>query len=563
MSNKKFHQLQNINTFYMLVLYPTPAGYSLIRLKDDSILEDPDTVQEHFASGQKAKKMVELIDFKAFQTTAEAVLGASALQQNSIDKDLKKFLKRNLVKKDIKELIVDDHKLGAHIKKSLDLNIIYNAGVMELFRGIRSQIHEILEDVNEKDYGNMRLGLAHSLSRFSLKFSPDKIDSSIIQAVKIHEELVKETNTYFMRFRDFYTIHFPELAPLVTDALTYVQVVLRMGYSKNAITTDFSGLVSDEIAEEIRKASLTTIGSMIADEDLAILKKVGVEIERQFETKGRMAEYIKNRITAIAPSVSVVAGEQIAAKLVSKAGSLISLAKMPASTIQIVGAEKALFRALKTKHKTPKYGYLYHASIVSNASTKNKGKMSRAAACQVALAARYDAFGEETNSLVGIKAQERLQNRLEELEGSAIRKSVGRLRTSANYKDASKDSYDMPKKSSHKQDVDIDYEVGYGSGKRAPVIEEEKNEPSPLIDETAESKSMEIGDEEEVKKEKKEKKHKDKKEKKDKSEKKEKKDKSEKKEKKDKSEKKEKKDKSEKKEKKDKKDKKDKKKKSD
>ena len=80
---------------------------------------------------------------------------------------------------------------------------------------------------------------------------------------------------------------------------------------------------------------------------------------------------------AIAPNVTVLVGELVGARLIAHAGTLMNLAKHPASTVQILGAEKALFRALKTKKDTPKYGLIYHAHLVGQASTKIKGKVCR------------------------------------------------------------------------------------------------------------------------------------------------------------------------------------------
>jgi len=97
---------------------------------------------------------------------------------------------------------------------------------------------------------------------------------------------------------------------------------------------------------------------------------------------------------AIAPNLTAVVGELIGARLISHAGSLLNLAKHPASTVQILGAEKALFKALKTKHDTPKYGIIYHASVVGQASAPLKGKASRMLAAKAALACRADALFE-------------------------------------------------------------------------------------------------------------------------------------------------------------------------
>ena len=123
------------------------------------------------------------------------------------------------------------------------------------------------------------------------------------------------------------------------------------------------------------------------------------------EYRAQLYEYLKNRMIAIAPNLTAVVGELIGARLISHAGSLLNLAKHPASTVQILGAEKALFKALKTKHDTPKYGIIYHAQVVGQASTALKGKASRMLAAKAALACRADALFEslEANAKGDVK----------------------------------------------------------------------------------------------------------------------------------------------------------------
>ena len=121
------------------------------------------------------------------------------------------------------------------------------------------------------------------------------------------------------------------------------------------------------------------------------------------EYRSTLAEYLKNRMRAVAPNLTILVGELVAAKLIAHAGSLINLAKMPASTIQILGAEKALFRAMKTKHNTPKYGLIYNCSLVGQAKQKLKGKISRSLAAKCALCVRYDALGEEVDGRLGVQ----------------------------------------------------------------------------------------------------------------------------------------------------------------
>lgn len=129
-----------------------------------------------------------------------------------------------------------------------------------------------------------------------------------------------------------------------------------------------------------------------------------------------LAEYLKNRMAAVAPNLTQLVGELVGAKLISHSGSLMNLAKQPASTIQILGAEKALFRALKTKKSTPKYGLIYNASIVGQANNKLKGKISRTLANKAALCVRADALSEGTDGALGTKNKSYLEGRLKLLE---------------------------------------------------------------------------------------------------------------------------------------------------
>ena len=128
---------------------------------------------------------------------------------------------------------------------------------------------------------------------------------------------------------------------------------------------------------------------------------------------------------AVAPNLTILVGELVGARLISHAGSLLNLAKHPASTVQILGAEKALFRALKAKHDTPKYGLIYHAQLVSSANAKFKGKMSRMLAAKAALAIRVDALGEESTNDLGVQNRGKLESRLKNLEEGTVRQISG------------------------------------------------------------------------------------------------------------------------------------------
>merc|ERR1719502_1374086 len=135
--------------------------------------------------------------------------------------------------------------------------------------------------------------------------------------------------------------------------------------------------------------------------------------------------YLQDKMSTVAPNLAALIGEIIGARLISHAGSLINLAKYPASTVQILGAEKALFRALKTKGNTPKYGLIYHSTFIGRAAAKNKGRISRYLANKCSIACRIDNFAEEPTNKFGEKLKEQVEERLRFYDsGEAPRKNV-------------------------------------------------------------------------------------------------------------------------------------------
>ncbi len=164
------------------------------------------------------------------------------------------------------------------------------------------------------------------------------------------------------------------------------------------------------------------MGTEISDSDMAHIHSLCDQVISITAYRAQLYEYLRNRMNAIAPNLTALVGELVGARLISHAGSLLSLAKFPASTVQILGAEKALFRALKTKHDTPKYGLIYHASLIGQASPKLKGKMARMVATKSALAIRIDALtdsdgkSDQAAGSVGVENRAKLESRLRALE---------------------------------------------------------------------------------------------------------------------------------------------------
>jgi len=478
----------------MLVLFETPAGYAVFKLLDEKKLQQSDNLYEDFKSIESAKGVVKLQKFQKFEDTTEALAATTAAVEGKMSKTLKKMLKKVIAEEAHEKLAVSDAKLGNAIKEKMDMNCVYDSKVMELMRCIRSQISGLISGVPDKDMAAMELGLAHSLSRYKLKFSPDKIDTMIVQAVSLLDDLDKELNNYIMRCREWYGWHFPELGKIITDNLAYVRTVELMGVRENAKSTDLSDVLPEEIEEKVKEAAEISMGTEISEEDISNINHLCQQVVEIQEYRAQLYEYLKNRMISIAPNLTVLVGELVGARLISHAGSLLNLAKHPASTVQILGAEKALFKALKTKHDTPKYGLIYHASLVGQASSKMKGKVSRMLAAKAALACRVDALGEETNTDMGVEHRAKVESRIKQLESGNITRISGVSRQSAKF-----DKYD------NKSEV-----LEYKAAADVTLPKKRELEEDGEAEEKPKPKKIKVEEEVEAEKEKKKKKKKDK-----------------------------------------------------
>lgn len=334
-------------------------------------------------------------------------------------------------------LAVADPKLGNAITKLPGLSVtpVSDSSTADIFRSIREHLTSLIPGLMPEEVSTMSLGLSHSLSRHKLKFSPDKVDTMIIQAIALLDDLDKELNTYAMRVKEWYGWHFPEMARIINDNLAYSRVILSTGMRSNCSNTDLSDILPEEIEGAVKAAAEVSMGTEITEEDLDNIQALAEQVVGFTEYRQQLSSYLSARMQAIAPNLTALVGELVGARLIAHAGSLMNLAKSPASTVQILGAEKALFRALKTKHDTPKYGLLYHASLIGQATGKNKGKIARMLATKATLGLRVDALSdwgaagegkgeeptEEEKASVGVQGKAVLERRLRALEGKPLR----------------------------------------------------------------------------------------------------------------------------------------------
>ena len=347
----------------------------------------------------------------------------------------------------------------------------------------------------------MSLGLSHSLSRHKLKFSPDKVDTMIVQAISLLDDLDKELNTYAMRVKEWYGWHFPEMGRIVNDNLAYARVILNMGMRTSAAKADLAEILPEEIETAVKGAAEVSMGTEITNEDLENIQALAEQVVSFTEYRQQLSGYLSARMAAIAPNLTALVGDLVGARLIAHAGSLMNLAKSPASTIQILGAEKALFRALKTKHDTPKYGLIYHASLIGQATGKNKGKIARMLATKAALGLRVDALAdwsvegegkgelatEEEKSALGVENRLKIERRLASLEGKPLR-SKG-VAIAPNGVSFTPGKWEV--KEARKYNPDADGLAGDEPAAVEPVSKKSKNDMPKLIEEVSEESALE------------------------------------------------------------------------
>merc|ERR1712048_668467 len=239
----------------------------------------------------------------------------------------------------------------------------------------------------------------------------------------------KDVNTFSMRIREWYSYHFPELVKIVPDNYTFAKCV-KVIKNRKELTDDAIAKLEEVVmdsakAKAIVDASKTSMGMDISPVDLMNIDMFANRVVALAEYRKELSKYLQDKMGNVAPNLAALIGDVVGARLISHAGSLTNLAKYPASTVQILGAEKALFRALKKKGNTPKYGLLFHSTFIGRATAKNKGRISRFLANKCSIASRIDAFSETPNTIFGEKLKDQVEERLKMYEdGEVPRKNV-------------------------------------------------------------------------------------------------------------------------------------------
>eukprot|EP00923_Selenidium_pygospionis_P005505 GHVN01009296.1.p1 GENE.GHVN01009296.1~~GHVN01009296.1.p1 ORF type:complete len:497 (+),score=84.90 GHVN01009296.1:47-1537(+) len=480
----------------LYALVETAAGYVLGHVKEwEQIASDTPSVQACMTESSKFMQALVLKAFHPFSGAEEALQNMNAIVAGEVHQVLQDFLEKNMPAKKRKKatLGIAEPALGKALSE-LGFPVTYDKNVLEVVRGCRLHLRKLIKKLEDTDIAKFQVGLGHSFSRTAIKFDPKRQDKPILQAIALMDSLDKNINLFSMRVREWFGWHFPELAKIVTDNELFVKCVIAVE-TRDSLENDNPEKIeklieildgNEEIVNELVAASKMSLGQDLAQADTKNIVSFANIVVKLAEERRALAIYLDSRLKAVAPNLQALTGDTLCARLIAHAGALVTLAKYPASTIQILGAEKALFRALKAKSNTPKYGLLFQSSFIGRASTKNKGRISRYLANKCAMAARLDYFCErpddmspESAAVYGIKMKEQVEERLKFLvdhktprkNTDVMREAMGEFQTDS--KKAAKKAKKKRKSEaiSEPQDdapavADVEMVDGEGSGKK-------------------------------------------------------------------------------------------------
>ncbi|OVA15409.1 Nop domain [Macleaya cordata] len=423
----------------LYLLFEAASGYSLFLAHGiDEIGQNTEAVRTSVVDLNRFGKVVKIVAFSPFQSALDALNQCNAVSEGLMTEELRHFLELNLPK--VKEgkkpkfsLGVQEPKIGSHIFEETKIPCQSNEFVLELIRGVRFHFDRFIKDLKPSDLDKAQLGLAHSYSRAKVKFNVNRVDNMVIQAIFLLDTLDKDVNSFSMRVREWYSWHFPELVKIVNDNYLYAKVAKYVENKSELSEDKIPGLAEilgdEDKAKEIVEAAKASMGQDLSPIDLINVKQFAQRVMDLSEYRKKLHEYLVNKMNDIAPNLASLIGEVVGARLISHAGSLTNLAKCPSSTLQILGAEKALFRSLKTKGNTPKYGLIFHSSFIGRASARNKGRMARYLANKCSIASRIDCFSESNTTVFGEKLREQVEERLDFYDkGIAPRKNVDMMK---------------------------------------------------------------------------------------------------------------------------------------
>lgn len=210
-------------------------------------------------------------------------------------------------------------------------------------------------------------------------------DVLLSHAVKNMEELDKSASLLIKRLREWYELYLPEFSRSTQNHEAFVHIILEKS--------------KKQLAEELNLNEEDSMGAPLAKEDVNEMMLLAQLLDNTYKLRERHLVYLDLILKRYTPNMHVLCGTTITAKLLERAGGLKKIALLPSSTVQLLGAEKALFRHLTQGSRSPKHGLIHEHPLIQKARKQDRGKVARALAERISMASRLDYFKGEFKGL--------------------------------------------------------------------------------------------------------------------------------------------------------------------
>ncbi|MFX1390780.1 MAG: C/D box methylation guide ribonucleoprotein complex aNOP56 subunit [Promethearchaeota archaeon] len=371
-----------------------------------------DTLLGIFAFDEKGN----ILDFIDFDDNYEKIIEFyNSLDNNTIQKVFEDFI-RELENTGFNEFILDNKTLESILSEKMGYKTNFDKNSLELkaFRlnlannlkkvGINKTSEEILSQYKE---------ISGKLTRLKISKASGHSDNIIGQLTTVLDVIKKSISLFSSHLREWYGLHFPELTDkIVDDNITLANLISILGFRQNFT---FENILHefDMSEDKIKLLEQSALESMGADIDVSVIQQYSDQIISLDNFRIQLENYLEGIMQEYSPNITKVIGSLIGAKLIAKAGSLQKLAYMPASRIQLLGAEKALYRFLKTGEKRPKHGLIFQWNQIRSAKAFNRGKIARVVAGKIGIAAKVDYFG---GDFIGDNLSDEIEIKIKEID---------------------------------------------------------------------------------------------------------------------------------------------------
>ncbi len=304
---------------------------------------------------------------------------------------------------------------NSHERLKIAVEVIRPSTAGELLRTNLEKYAILIAFVKETDeLRDWTHRISMALTKLRVRKATEKRDLLVVQAIQTIDDLDKTVNLFIGRIREWYGLHFPELDRLVEKHETYARLVIDLGRRENftADNLEKAGLPRTR-TQQIADVAEKSMGADLADNDLKQIQMLCRDTLQLYDARQSLESYMDSLMEEVAPNMKALVGSLLGARLIALTGGLANLAKMPASTIQVMGAEKALFRSLKTGTRPPKHGIIFQHTLIHEAKRWQRGKIARAIAGKLAIAARIDAY---SGKHVGDDLKASLERRIKEIQ---------------------------------------------------------------------------------------------------------------------------------------------------